>query len=178
MSNTSNSKLDVWSLLSKYNTDPTVLKLKSKFSQVSLFDIIRKSRKEDVHTWVIAWLIKQNPAGLVMKGLANIIAKRYLAQKDREGGPEMTEEQLMPFLVAPGEISVESVDDEYAVPDIGRFDIMLECVWKGKHYTIILENKVESEEHFIEKKEEEGGNKIQVWQTKRIQESLRRKGEI
>lgn len=78
--NEGNALFEAKSMIVRHHSDETVRKLRNTFGRPSLFDIAKMSRNENMHSAFIVWLLSENPSGIPLRGLLNIMIRRSMNQ--------------------------------------------------------------------------------------------------
>lgn len=145
---TESSMEDIQKMLINYQTDPNVRKLYRLFKKKSITDIYGIARKERQHSKFIAWLLNPNEShgidSFALKQLLFVIVRRGIQQNNTDSAFTNIKNDLLVPQLDTGNLSIVT---EYSVKG-GYIDIFVQNLNIGdKSVNIIIENKVESNEH-------------------------------
>lgn len=153
--------MEIVELLNKYYRSPETQRLRDKFLTPSLFDIIQKDRSETVHSNFLKWLfdlqVTDSSEGFnIISSLIQVSYKRAIEQGLRESFPK----ELIKAAYG-NHMSIEVNERairEYRCHGVsnnsrqnGIVDLVINgfSIYQGnkKPFKIIIENKVDTEEH-------------------------------
>ena len=145
---TESSMEDIQKMLINYQTDPNIRKLYRLFKKKSITDIYGIARKEMQHSKFIAWLLNPNEShsidSFALRQLLFVIVRRGIQQNNTDSAFTNIKNDLLLPQLDTGNLSIVT---EYSVKG-GRIDIFVQNLNIGdKSVNIIIENKVESNEH-------------------------------
>lgn len=136
---------DIYKQMSGFIIDPNVIELKNYCYSFPFMEILRISRKEDVHSSFLAWLfdarynydLNNKPLELLLNLLIHEDLNNNISYVDKNN-----------LFFKKDNIILNTVQRELPIGDNGRVDIFIEFSLMNEKYAIVIENKVEARENF------------------------------